>query len=500
MRKNVLLFLSGRLVALAILVAFQIFVVRQLPRAQYAVYALVLAFGVLTQTVGAMGIPRLIPKYVSQAGVSLSPLRVRRLIAQLLATRFASSLVLLVLVAAGLSLTGTPGMTAERVAAAFLFSLAGAVQVDADAMAQSLGLQIASRNCTVVEAAARLALVGWFVGVQGSPSADVVLWCSALTSGSAAVVLAWAVLRRLAKLAEPENPAPLAWPELRATALGGYSSSMAWFASSPAVLRFIAAKLLPVAVFSGYAFAQGLIISVQRYTPGSLTFPFIEPAVMRAYARTGDRSQLESALSLISKIDIFFIGAAVVGAAVAGTEVVDLITRGKYGAQAYAFVWLLIYIITNSVYRTFEIMAVALGASGALRKTLSLSLVWLVAAVLLTRELGLLALLICPIGDAASRLVVLYRGLRRAGIRRPVDLRFTAVALVVATGLGLGGREAAATLGLSAGWTIGLGVAAALLYWAGLALSRPLRRGEADLVGGGARHPVFRLMPILTRA
>jgi len=483
MSKNLATFMSGRLLTLAIVLAFQIMLVRLLSPREYALYAVVFAVAALMQTSVSFGIQRVIAKYFTKVGWTLSFATVRRLAYRLIIFRAAASAGLMALTYGGARLVGlVPALDAWLVliSAAFIWVLL--VQMDADAMAQALALQPLSRACSVGEAAARLLFVGALALSGGPLTAAQVIGVAALTFGSAAVVLLTFVLRGLSSSAEAGDERPLDWSELRKTGLSGYAASLAWFTSSPAVIRLIAGARLPLGTFAGFAFAQTLVTSFQRYTPGSLLLPFVEPVAMRDLDRTGDLGRFEAVLSLLSKIDIALIGAAIVGTGVAGEALVTLMTGGKYADQAFALPWLLAYIMATSIYRSFEIGAVALGATSALVRTLSVSLVWLGIAVLLTERFGLVALLVCPVCDALCRIGALYRDLARRGVRHVVDLAVVGTALGLMISVTVLGRVVNYELAPGMIGRIAIGTFAGVTYMALLATIRPMRATELELV------------------
>ncbi len=487
MKGNGLIFLSGRLIALVVLIAFQVVLVRVLPVAEYARWALVFAIATLMQTVVSFGIPRLIPKYLSQAGSSVGWREARWLAVRLLVYRVMGSALLMAITYALAVLLGLVGtLDPVFIAMAALYVLVNLVQMDADAMAQSLSLQRVSRTCTVGEAIARLALVGGAATALHGLTATQALAISSLTSAVSAVVLLRSVFSTLSSTEPTPNAKRIDTSEMRMIGLSGYASSMAWFASSPAVIRMIAGYVLPVFPFAGFAFAQNLVLSFQRYTPGALIFPFIEPSAMKHYARTGDQRRLEMVLSLVTKIDMIVIGAAVVGATIAGPVIVDIMTKGRYAAFAYALPWLLAYIVMSSIYRSFEIVAIALGAASVLMRTLLLSLVWLAISLVLAQRFGLVALLACPVGDALSRLAIMYRSLMKRGVHHAVDVRVAAVITIAATVLGVGGLEMLKALRLDGLAAIGLGVAATAVFGLLIAAIRPFHAAEGELLLG--RH------------
>lgn len=487
MRDNAITFISGRIITLFILLSVQILIVRLLPTAEYGYFALIFAFATLMQTTVSFGIPRIISKYVTRAGGSLSFSVVRGLASWLLIIRIGASFTLILTTLAVTNIFGwMQTVPTNLLLSSIAYILIQLAQIDGDAMAQALGLQGPSRMFSVGEAGLRLPLIA-LAGMTGYAHTAVgIIAISAFTSALAATGVLISVFRALSKTDDADAPGAIDWPELRRTALGGYASSMAWFASSPAVVRLIGGSALAIREFSGFAFAQTLVLSFQRYTPGFMVFPFVEPTAMKHFDRTGDRHRLECALSLVTKIDILLIGATVIGTAIAGDAIVGLLADGKYTAQAYALPWLLIYIMTSSAYRSFEVVAIALNAMTALVRTLSLSLIWLVAAIFLARYYGLIALLICPVGDALSRLVLMSHALRKVGIRHVIDMKVIATAFPIIAGFSMVGRAISNSAGLTTFPSICLGSGLAGLYLVIIMLARPLRAGERDIVFGAS--------------
>lgn len=479
-------FLSGRLVGLGLLLGFQVVIVRLLPPAAYARYALMVALAALLQTVTSLGIPRVLARFVSGAGETVDAAAARTLSLAMLGVRLAAGL--LALIAAGAAahafhLDDGAG-SGTLFAAGAAYALAGALQIDADALAQALSLQIASRRAVIGEPAARLALV---LGLAFAGNRDVVavLWISAATSVAASALLVGVAFEALsAKTAQP-GASTLDWREVRRVAVGGYGGTLSWLAMSPAVIRLIAARVLPVEAFAGFSFVQTLVVSAQRYAPSFTLFPLVEPAVMADAARTGRFERLGAALSLLVKLDALLVGAAIVAASAAGGPVLQILTHGRYGAAAVVLPWMLAGIVANASHRSYETAAIGLGAAGAITRVLPLTLLWLAVAILAAPRLGVWPLLLCPLGDAVTRLWF---------IQRVLDLR-GAPNLIHARGLGsIVGAVALASViaaaganGLNTGAIGDCGAAVVGVGWFAVltAALRPISSLEAAVVPGG---------------
>jgi glycosyltransferase involved in cell wall biosynthesis/O-antigen/teichoic acid export membrane protein len=444
-------FLSGRLVGLLFLLGFQVALVRLLPPAGYARYALVVALAALLQTVTSLGIPRVLAKFVSGAGETLDATAARTLSLAMLGLRLSAGLLVLVAGALAVRLLGFEGggeAAGPLVAAGTAYALAGALQMDADALVQALRLQIASRRAAVGEPAARFLLV---LGLTLAGDRDVaaVLWISAATSAGAAAMLIGPALKTLAARNAPAALGTLDWREVRRVAVGGYGGTLSWLALSPAVIRLIAARVLPLEVFAGFSFVQTLTVSAQRYAPSFTLFPLIEPAVMADAARTGRADRLGAALSLLTKLDALLVGAAIVVVSAAGTPVLLVLTHGRYGEAAVFLPWMLAGIVANASHRSYEIAAIGLGVASALTRALALTLMWLAVAIVTAPWAGVWPLLLCPLGDALTRLWFIQSALDRKGAPGLIDLRGLSLILVVAAGVSV--ASASAATGLHAG-------------------------------------------------
>ena len=460
---------------------------------------MVFALAALMQTVISFGIPRLIPKLLSEVGLSLTHSRSRRIVVFLLVIRLGgTSALMFAAYMLGEWLDWGQPVSSNLLIVGAAFILVGLVQFDADSIIQVLGLQRVSSFCLVFEATTRLAAVSalaWH-GQLHSAAAVFAVW--SITSGIAAVILLAAIAHALLRPDQPVTGTAPTRREILLIGLAGYSSSLAWFASSPAVLRLVASQTLVPLLFAGYAFMQGLVLSFQRYTPGSLMLPFLEPAVMRDYARTRTHHRLEAALSLMTKVDMIFVGAAIVGTVVSGRALIDLMSDGKYGDAAYALPALMTYIVTTSIYRSFEIAAIAIGASAALLRTFAISAFWLAVAIVLAPRLGLAALLICPIADALTRLTIVYLAIRRADLNHFFDLHANALILAAAAGCAIIGGMIVAQLPATPLMAILTGTGAALAFLAATLLIQPLKESETELLLNGHGGRMLPLLQLIT--
>jgi glycosyltransferase involved in cell wall biosynthesis len=452
-------FLSGRLLALVVLIAFQAMTARLLPVSQYARYALVLAMASLLQTLTACGLPRVSARFLSRTdeGVSFAALG----LGVLAAIRPAFS-------------TAWPFWLAGAG-----YALAGALQMDADGAAQALSLQRASRRGAVGEPLARLIGTALLASL-GLLDVETLLVLSMATSALAGASLLIAVVRRLNT--GDDGGDDLDWREVRRVAAGGYAGTLSWLMFSPAVVRLIASRVLPLEVFAGFSFVQTLAVSVQRYAPSFILFPLIEPLVMAGAARKRGRVRLAAMLSLLVKIDSLAVGAAIVGVSAAGGTILGLLTHGRYADAGVFLPLFLAGAIANASHRSYEIGAVALGVSGALSRSLVLSALWVGVAILSSPMWGVWPLLICPLTDALSRFWLVQRAADRVGGPRLLDGLGLAAIVFAALGLSLGDSALIEVVHAGSWSSVGIGASATVLFLLLLPIVQPLRRGEAAIL------------------
>jgi glycosyltransferase involved in cell wall biosynthesis len=463
------------------LLGFQVLAVGVLPTLDYGRYAVIVGLAGLSQTITSVGLPRVAARFLS--GGRLSSGARRRLVTALLGVRL-----LLTLTVAGLTglavwfLRPNDGALYWPGAA---YALASTLLLDADGVALALGRQIASRRAAVGEPVLRLSALA-VMALGGEARAEVLLWISAASAGLAAAALIVAALRAPSPSVETaETSDRLDWTAIRRIAVGGYSGTLSWLAFSPGMVRLIASRSLPPALFAGFAFAQSLVISLQRYMPSFLLFPLLEPPLMAEAGRPGRAERLEAALSMVVKLDAVLVGGAIIAAGAAGAPAVLALTHGRYGEAGVFAPWLLLGLVANASHRSYEIAAISLGAARVLTGVLWLTLLWLAIAVLTAQRWGVWPLLLCPLGEALTRLWLIERALpgrdRRTG-KALVDLHHLILIGVSAALISVLAAAVSRRLGEGPAISLGVGLVFALSFLGVVARLAPLRPSQAALL------------------
>jgi hypothetical protein len=202
----------------------------------------------------------------------------------------------------------------------------------------------------------------------------------------------------------------------------------------------------------------------------------------------------------MNKIDAAVIGACIVGVDVAGESIISVLTGGRYADQASITQWFFALLILHACYRYYEIASIALGVTSGLMRTLIIGVFSLCVMVLLGRVIGIWALLIVPIADAAVKLWVVGRPIRIATLSHIIDWRQFGAATIAALVLIVVGRWAVHLLGPQPSWlAIAIGTALALIFLAVVGALRPLKQAEAALLTHWDTWPMAALLKRLSQ-
>jgi O-antigen/teichoic acid export membrane protein len=501
-RSKLTVFVSGRAIALPTWLLFQIVIVRLLVPQEYAVAAFAIGAAGFIQALTMVGIPQIFSRYLPEALLTGRYAVARKIVIAGLVFHVVLAIVTILLAMTVWRLLA-PGSITNHVELLFLvpvFVIATIIYADADNAAQNFMLQRLSRWVAIAEPVVKLGFLVIVALLGRSVTAADILVISIATTGGGTIVLLTGV-RKFISRKDGANTEP--WPryrELCAIGLASYLSTLAWLTMNAAMVRLIAASQLDVTSFAGFAFLQSLTTLVQRFSPGFILAPFIQPAIIGRYTENKDTCRLGSALSIMSKIDMVVIGACIVGIDIAGEAAISVLTGGRYADQASITQWFLLLLILNGCYRCYEIASVALGVTSGMMRTLIVGIVSLGTMILLGRFFGIWALLVVPVADALVKLWVVGRPIRLAGLVHVVEWQQFLEAAVVALVLIVAGRWAVHAIGAEAPWlAITIGVALSLTFLAVVAALRPLRQAEAALLAHWDTWPYASLVKRLSR-
>ncbi len=193
------------------------------------------------------------------------------------------------------------------------------------------------------------------------------------------------------------------------------------------MLKMLVGRLAGVTAAASYGFAANLADMVQRYLPATLLQRLIKPVFVSRYVRSGNFEDLNQMARVILKLNLLILIPAIAVACVYGSELLDVVTKGKYGDSHWLFVGALVLLIPSSHQAILSLLAGTLEKNGMQFYAGMISAIGFPIALVLIPALG-------PIGAVAAATVsaFLYNTvatiyLRRAGFEYQPDWRSLAV-------------------------------------------------------------------------
>lgn len=496
--KGAHIFLSGKILSLIIFVLFNVAIVRLMTSREYAIYAVLFAMASIANTVGSLGFQRFIPKFATMARSPDRAQVVARVVGVFLACRIGIVAILSMVIFQLSGLLLNDGVQiAGRLAIAFiLMSTIAGIYTDAEIASQSLNQQIISRYVAVGEPLARTLLVLCLHYTTRDVTGERLIWILILTQGTAFLVLAgngartlWTHMRSV-----PQDLGHARRQDLIGTILSGYLSGIAALGSSPPMIRFAAATFMAARDFGALSFVQTVTLSLQRYSPGFILYPFIEPAVM-SFQKTEDGAHDQRAgalLSIVSKVDAVGITLGVLFLGPFAGDFLSFLAGDNVNGIPVILLLGMTAIMGSTLVRACEVGANFVGAYRAAYLASICSGVIFVAMITHGRELGLLGLVAIPTIDSFLRAAILERAAMRSGLRGLIDWRVIGPALALNLAVAFGCGLYLPTLDLNLGIRLAIGVVLSLAGVGVFALIRPLSHFEGAVVLQRVHNPKLR--------
>lgn len=420
-------FVSGRLISVVLLILFNVIIVRSMTAAEYGLFAVIVALASIANTLGSLGAQRFLPKYVSLARQAENAALIRGMLVKFFAVRF-----FIVIIAAFFCLFVSIFWLENDIqieASVFLpfvlLCVISSIYADAEVASQSLNQQRFSRVVSISEPLLRTAIVIIFILSQRSLTGNGLIIIMICTQGFAWLLLVGntlSALRGKIRSMGQSTHAP-SRQEVLGIIASGYVSGLTALGASPPFIRLIAANLLSASEFAALSFVQTITLSLQRYSPGFLLFPFVEPAIMGW--QTADKSErfvkAGAALSLIAKIDAFIITFGILALCPIGGDVLRLLAGDKIEPRALILLLSLAAIIGGTVVRSSEVAASFVTAYKSIFLSSGLSVVFVSILIFGGPYMGLAMVLAFPIVDSLARSFVMVTAAKRHGFTTVID-------------------------------------------------------------------------------
>lgn len=489
-------FLSGKAASALLTLLILLWLVRLLPVAEYGVYVTLAAGMELAIFVATLGLPWLAARYLPEFRLHAPGLRLRRLVLGLLG----GQAVALAGVAAGLALglasllewvDLTPYLGVARLYLLVLL-VEGVGRHARENLLGALLLQGAAQVSLVARNLAFLALLA--AAALASPVSLMDVVQAELAASVAGTLLALGGLARHLG-ATGRAPGKPGWEEPRLAAMWRtaghmYLSHLLALLYSPQVFLLFVQRYLGLEAAAVFGFMRTLYEQIARYLPASLLFGLVRPKLVASYVGGGGVDELSRNANMAGKLSLFALMPLVAIAAVAGQDLIALLSGAKFSGTGLLFLGFMLALIPLSQRQLLETVAVAAGHSRLCTRAAASGLVMLPLMLgLLEAGLGVWApVIVLGLGHLVFNGLVLAGVVRHTGYRPDVRGVYKLLAAALAGFLGAAWLPA-----MQPGWAylaVVAGLATAVFLLAAWWL-KPFAEDERARLNGLLRRRLF---------
>lgn len=210
-----------------------------------------------------------------------------------------------------------------------------------------------------------------------------------------------------------------------------YFSHLIMLTYSPQIFVFLTQRYLGVETTAFFGFLHSLYGQVFKYLPATLLFSLIRPKLVASYVGIGGMAELTRNANLSGKLSLFILMPVLVFAWIAESELLNLLSGGRFFEPSHYLFGLLLALIPLSQHQVLNTIAVISDRSylctrGAFVGMLALPLAYL----LLEMEYGLWSIIFAIIISQILFNCTLINALVRTNIYRPDYVGF--VKLIIA--------------------------------------------------------------------
>ena len=309
---------------------FQILVVKILVPAEYAAYAVLLAFLMLAQIFTLLGIDRTILRFIPNLTKKRQFAEMWGLIGKIFAVRLAVIAIFILALAIGqyyfFELLHKSSRTILIATSIWFVSLT--ILTDAEALAQSWMLHFHAALIATTETFCRIAAIGYFYLRHDAIDFETVLVVSTFTYTMAAALLTLRLVwftRHFAKIeaedSKTTDDADIDLARAPSYGMASYVATLGWVLTNPLLIRLVASTGLGFIALGAFSFAQSLTGSITRALPGMLILPAIEPVLMADVGSADRTPRIFAALSLAIKLEFLAIFVLLIPTSIAGADI-----------------------------------------------------------------------------------------------------------------------------------------------------------------------------------
>ncbi len=336
LRWNTLVFTGGKGINATLSLSIFALIASTLSKADFAIYAWLLAFVELSTNLSRFGINWAVDRYVPQLRSTLNSFALRRFILIMTGLRLGA-----VLLVAGvffwwggwlLGLSGKEDWIPafdQYVVILIPFAL---MTFFRDVLFQSLLQQAHSQGNTTLRHLTLLAVLAGVLLLSDSFTLYHVIYADIAATVFAALFATfqlWHMLRRLPYDTAPTTTTLPSWRAISKFAANSYANEVLRMSGSGYAVMTAAPHLLTTIALAPYGFCQTLFSQLNRFLPAHLFSGLYRPRLIAQYTKTGSFEALNWQLIVILKVSNYILAAGIAVFAVYGGEILGLLSGGK---------------------------------------------------------------------------------------------------------------------------------------------------------------------------
>lgn len=430
LRWNTLIFTGGKGVNAVLSLSIFALVASTLSKADFAIYAWLIAFVELSNNLSRFGINWAVDRYVPQLRSTLNSLALRRFLFIMTGLRLG-----LVLLIAGVFFRGGEALLIwsgkedwipafdSYIVILIPFAL---MTFFRDVVFQSLLQQAHSQANTTIRHLIFLSVLLVSLLLADELTLYHVIYgdiAAAVIAATIAVFQLRYLVSQLPYDATPTSNALPSWRAIARFAANSYVNEALRMSGSGYAVMTAAPHLLSTIVLAPYGFCQTLFSQLNRFLPAHLFSGLYRPRLISQYTKTGRFDSLNWQLIVILKVSNYILAAGITVFFIYGSDILGFLSSGKYAdAHTLMLLFLFLMLIDNHRQVLMALCNTIERVEFLSRSSLFLPLVVPIAIVLVYAGLGAYGLALALItADLLCVGAIVYQ-LRSNGYELEVDL------------------------------------------------------------------------------
>lgn len=362
-KRSTLHFLAGKAVSALLSLIILLWMVRLLPTKEYGAYVVLVAGMEITLAITALGLPWVSARFLPEFRLYASGKMLMHFVWQIVAW-----ISLFLIVGALLLLAAVPGLLPLElvqfadVAKLYLLLLLieGLGRHIRESILGPLMQQGRAQICQVLRNLGFLLLIGIEVSL-GVVHLHHVVFAELAASLLGSILSLYGLIRYLREcrdLQGKDNWKPPKWSEMWRIARYMYLGNLVTQTYNPQVFVFLIQHHLGLEAAALFGFLRSLYVQVTNYLPAALLSNLIRPKLMASFVGEGGMAELTRNANLVGKLSMFVLMPILILVWLAGSELTNLLSGGKFDETSYYLAGLLLTLIPLSQRQLLEIVAV----------------------------------------------------------------------------------------------------------------------------------------------